>query len=55
MNDNNMQTQKNKDGTILYAESNLRSNNKVDIRKIESGEYYRQARKDVTVKQFCKW
>ena len=38
-----------------YAESNLRSNNKVDLRKIESGEYYRQARKDITVKQFCKW
>ena len=38
-----------------YAESNLRSTNKIDIRKIESGEYYRQARKDVTVKQFRKW
>ena len=37
-----------------YAESNLRSYDKVDIRKIESGEYYRQARKDVRVKKFCK-
>ena len=55
MNDNNMQTEKNKDGARYYAESSLRSNSKVDIRKIESGEYYRQARKDITVKQFCKW